>query len=45
MESPGHQMLKKWVGGQANRSRFVVSFSYDEEFRMVPAQSDGQLLF
>lgn len=37
----------KKMGGRDKLTdpRFVVSFSYDEEFRMVPAQSDGQLLF
>lgn len=37
----------KKMGGRDKLTdpRFVVTFGYDEEFRMVPSQSDGQLLF
>lgn len=37
----------KKMGGRnkLTDSRFVVSFGDEEEFRMVPSQSDGQMLF
>jgi len=37
----------KKMGGRTKLtdSRFVVSFGDEEEFRMVPSQSDGQMLF